>query len=71
MDNAFAMSDSEINEAGIFVAVFLSLVATIGAFFTSGRMINDLDWLWIGIFATSLLTLSGAVVNFDLKRLIK
>ncbi|MEZ0327930.1 MAG: hypothetical protein ACAH95_18710 [Fimbriimonas sp.] len=65
------MRDSEINEGGIFVAVFLSLVATVGAFLTSGRMINNLDWVWIGIFAVSLLTLSGAVVNFDFKRLIK
>jgi hypothetical protein len=71
MDNALAMGDSEISEAGIFAAVFLSLVATIGAFLTSGRMINNYDWLWIGVFLLSLVTLSGAVVNFDLKRLIK
>ena len=71
VNNVLAMRDSEINEGGIFVAVFLSLVATVGAFLTSGRMINNLDWVWIGIFAVSLLTLSGAVVNFDFKRLIK
>jgi hypothetical protein len=71
MDNPHAMRDSEISEAGIIAAVFLSLIATVGAFVTSGRMVNHLDWLWIGVFALSLITLSGAVVNFDFKRLIK
>jgi hypothetical protein len=65
------MRDSEISEVGIFAAVLLSLVATIGSFVTNGRQINNLDWLWITVFAISLLTLSGAVVNFDFKRLLK
>ena len=65
------MGDTQINEAGIVAAVFLSLIATIGAFLTNGRMIHQFDWLWLGVFGMSLLALSGAVVNYDFRRLIK
>ncbi|HSI71943.1 MAG TPA: hypothetical protein VK934_02105 [Fimbriimonas sp.] len=65
------MRDSEISEGGILAAVFLSLVATVGAFLTNGRQINNLDWVWIGVFVLSLITLSAAAVNFDVKRIIK
>jgi hypothetical protein len=71
VENILAMHESEISEAGMIVAAVLALVATIGTFATNGRQIGGLDWLWLGVFALSLLTLSGAVVNFDLKRLIK
>jgi hypothetical protein len=70
-ENTLAMRDSEISEGGILAAVFLSLVATVGSFLTNGRHVNNLDWVWIGVFVLSLLTLSAAVVNFDVKRLLK
>lgn len=65
------MRDDEVHEGGILAAVFLSLLATCGYFLTTGRTSVNYDWLWIGCFALSLITLSFSVVNFDLKRLIK
>jgi hypothetical protein len=65
------MEKSEVHEGGVLAAVFFSLFATCGYFLTTGRTSESYDWLWIALFALSLFMLSGAVVNFDLKRIIK
>jgi|GEM_PF-3580494 len=65
------MDDTQVSEGGVFAAVFLALIGTAGAFLTQGRAPAELEWLWLGVFALSLLTLSAAVVNFDFRRIIK
>jgi hypothetical protein len=65
------MEKTEVHEGGVLAAVFFSLFATCGYFLTNGRTVASYDWLWIGCFALSLLTLSAAVVNFDWKRIVK
>jgi hypothetical protein len=65
------MGENKISRTGIITALFLCLVATVGALFTNGRMIDDYDGVWLVTFGGSLLTLSGAMVDFDPKRLIK
>ena len=65
------MGENNISRTGLITALFLCLVATIGAHLTHGRMINDYDGVWLVTFGGSLLTLSGAMVDFDPKRLIK
>lgn len=65
------MENIEVHEGGVLAAVFFSLFATCGYYLTNGRTSESYDWLWIGCFVVSLLTLSAAVVNFDFKRLIR
>jgi len=65
------MENTEVHEGGLLTAVFFSLFATCGHFLTAGRTAESYDALWLGCFLLSLLTLSAAVVNFDLKRIIK
>jgi hypothetical protein len=65
------MPESNVSTKGLLFAAFLALVGTTGSFFTNGRLIHDLDWLWLSLFASSVMVLSGAAVNFDPKRLIK
>lgn len=62
---------NEVHEGGVLAAVFFSLLATVGYFMTTGRTTVSFDWLWIGVFAISLLTLSMAIVNFDVRKLVK
>lgn len=61
----------KVSETGMFGALGLTMVATLGHFLTQHRADTRLDVLWIVLFALSLLTLSGAAVNFDPKRLLK
>lgn len=65
------MDNSEVHEGGVLAAAFFSLFATCGYFLTNGRTSISYDWLWISIFGLSLLTLSGAVVNFDFRRIVR
>lgn len=61
----------KVSETGIFMAVGFTMVGTIGHFLTANLQDVRLDGLWIVMFVLSLLTLSGAVVNFDPKRIVK
>ncbi|HEY0866047.1 MAG TPA: hypothetical protein VGE01_01640 [Fimbriimonas sp.] len=61
----------KVSATGIFSAVGMTLVGTIGHFLTQSRGDVRLDWIWIAMFVISLFTLSGAVVNFDPKRILK
>ena len=65
------MKTNEVSEWGLYLAVGLSLVATIGAIICHANLEMRFDLVWLTVFACSLLTLSGAAVNFDPKRLIK
>jgi hypothetical protein len=69
--NNSGVRDQKVSHIGLFAAAFIALVATIGTYLTTGRFIERYDALWVGLFAVSLATLSGAAVNFDPKRLIK
>lgn len=62
---------NDVHEGGMIFAAFITLLATVGAILTQGRLTESFDWVWIGMYGMSLLTLSGAVVNFDPKRFIK
>jgi hypothetical protein len=65
------MSEQEVSINGMFAATFMALAGTVGYFLTHDRLSISLDWLWLGIFTLALMVLSGAVVNFDPRRLIK
>jgi hypothetical protein len=61
----------KVSEPGIFAAVGMTLLGTIGHFLTQDRLSYRYDYFWLACFVFALLTLSGAVVNFDPKRLLK
>ena len=65
------MRENEVSINGMLAATFMALAGTIGYFLTHGRLSESFDWLWLGMFALALMTLSAAVVNFDPRRLIK
>jgi len=62
------MRDSKVSEGGFVAAVVLSLLGTMGHFLTEGKFFHRYDSLWLVLFVGSFLTLSGAVVDFDLRR---
>lgn len=64
------MRKDEVNAGGMVVAAVFALIGTLGYFLTADRLV-DLNWLWLATFVASLFTLSGAVVNFDPKRILK
>ncbi len=49
----------------------LSLFATLGHGLTTERCCDRYNWIWLGIYALAVLTLSAAAVNFDPKRWLK
>ncbi|HWD39168.1 MAG TPA: hypothetical protein VG944_09995 [Fimbriimonas sp.] len=59
---------AEVSTTGIFSAIGLSLMATIGEEFTTGRGCCRYNAVWLGLFAVSVLMLAAAAVNFDPKR---
>lgn len=65
------MREEEVNAGGILAATLLALVGTVGYYLTNERTTLVPAWVWLAIFGAALLTLSGAVVNFDPRRLIK
>ncbi|AIE85536.1 hypothetical protein [Fimbriimonas ginsengisoli] len=65
------MKENEVSTNGIFAATFVALAGTIGHYLTHGRLSSSLEWVWLGVFAAALIILSGAVVNFDPRRIIK
>lgn len=65
------MREEEVNVGGVLAATLLALLATVGSFLTHDEMSASSAWLLLALFGAALLTLSGAVVNFDPRRLIK
>ncbi len=58
----------DVHPGGMFASIGLAIVATVGTILTTFRGVGTFDALWIGAFAASVLLLSAAVVNFDMKR---
>jgi hypothetical protein len=65
------MRETQVHQGGMYSAAGLSMFGTIGYFVSSAQMVANWNWLWIALFAVSLMLLSGAVVNFDPKRIVK
>lgn len=66
-----AKGEAKVSETGIFCAMGIALFATIGQTLASDRCCDRYNWVWLGLFGLSVLTLSGAVVDFDPKRWLK
>ena len=62
-----SMREKEVSKAGIFAAAVLALIGTIGHYATIHTPFRH-DDEWFLIFATSVITLCIAAVNFQPKR---
>jgi hypothetical protein len=68
----FPMGEKEeVNVPGVYAAMVLWIVPTFGQQFTTSRMIDSYNWLWLGLYGSAILVLSGAAVNFELSRWLK
>lgn len=62
------MPKRDISPGGIICAVAFAFVALVGQSLTTERNCDHYNWAWLAIYVLAVLTLSGAVVNFDPKR---
>jgi hypothetical protein len=63
--------NEKVSQNGMFAALGIALMATLGHVVTAERTFNRFDMLWLSMFVLSIFVLSGAAVNFDPKRWLK
>ena len=65
------LMEQRVSRTGLLVAAGMWLAATIGSVVTQTRTMDEFNGFWLACYLCSMLTLSGAAVDFDPKRLIK
>jgi hypothetical protein len=65
------MPSTEVSKAGIAVAFLLTILATVGGILIQYRGLHQFDVPCLIAFGGALLTLAGAVVNFEPARILK